>query len=262
MNYLEKIRKSTNKKGNYLCVGIDPDLARIPDQFDQTVEGVRTFCKELINVTSNLTPAYKLNLAFFEIWGGEGWDLIEELLDLIPDDIFVIGDAKRGDIGNSSKFYARALLENMNFDAVTINPYLGSESIIPFLKNPEKGVFVLCVTSNPSGRELQDHGQPMLYIETARICQKLNDKNNVGLVMGATKPEQLIEIREEFPEMPFLIPGIGTQGGALEAALQVCNEIDAGLINVSRSISYAEGKFPQNIRKSAKKYIKIFKKNR
>lgn len=260
MNYLKKLRKSNREKDNYLCVGVDPDPDKIPSRFKKSARGIYNFCKELINVTSDLTPAYKFNLAFFEIWGSQGWKFLEKLVDLVPDDIFIIGDAKRGDIGNSSKFYARALLENMNFDSVTINPYLGSESITPFIKNEEKGVFVLCVTSNPSGRELQDHGEPMLYIKTAQICQKLNQKDNVGLVMGATKPEQLIEVRESFPEMPFLIPGVGSQGGAVEAAVKVCNSIDAGLINVSRSISYPPGEFPENIRKSAQKYAELFKK--
>ncbi|MCF7886180.1 MAG: orotidine-5'-phosphate decarboxylase [Candidatus Marinimicrobia bacterium] len=260
MDYLEKLKNSNRSKGNYLCVGVDPDPEKIPSRFEKSATGIHAFCKELINVTHDITPAYKFNLAFFEIWGSKGWSILESLINQIPDDIFIIGDAKRGDIGNSSKFYAQALLKNLDFDAVTINPYLGSESITPFIQQAEKGVFVLCVTSNPSGRELQDHGEPMLYIKTAQICQKLNQKNNVGLVMGATKPEQLLEVRKNFPEMPFLIPGVGSQGGAVDAAVQVCNAIEAGVINVSRGISYAQGDFPDNIRKSAEKYTELFKK--
>ena len=260
MNYLEKLKAANHDKGNYLCVGVDPDPDKIPDQFEKSASGVKAFCEKLIEVTKDITPAYKFNLAFFEIWGCHGWKVLEELVTQVPDDTFIIGDAKRGDIGNSSKFYAKALLQNIDFDSVNINHYLGSESITPFIQDAEKGVFVLCVTSNPSGRELQDHGEPKLYIKTAQICQQLNQKNNVGLVMGATKPEQLLEIRKQFSDMPFLIPGVGSQGGAVEAAVQVCNSIDAGLINVSRSISYPDGQFPDNIRKSAQKYAKLFKK--
>ena len=261
MKFLEKLRNRSAEVDNYLCVGIDPDPDKFPNQFEKSPQGVLTFCKSLIDITSKKAAAYKFNLAFFELWGAKGFEVLSDLMNYVPEGIFTIGDAKKGDIGNSSKFYARAMYENFHFDSVTINPYLGSESIKPFIKDRTKGVFVLCVTSNPSGRELQDHGEPKLYQKTAQVCQQLDQKSkNVGLVMGATKPEQLIEIRRNFPEMPFLIPGIGSQGGTIEAAVQVCNKIEAGLINVSRGISFPEGRYPENIKNAVDKYADLFSK--
>jgi orotidine-5'-phosphate decarboxylase len=261
MNYITKLRESLKKKNTYLCVGIDPDPAKLPDKFEKSVEGVFNFCKEVIEATSEFTPAYKFNLAFFEIWGWQGWKILEELLALVPDDIILVGDAKRGDIGNSSRFYAKALTETLKFDAITLSPYLGSESILPFIEDENKGCFVLCVTSNPSGRELQDHGDDKpLYIKTAEICQSLNEKGNVGIVMGATKPAQLLDVRKQFPGLPFLIPGVGSQGGAVDTAVKACQQNGAGLINVSRGIIFApEGAFPENVKTAAKKYKELFK---
>jgi len=261
MNYITKLRESLKKKNSYLCVGIDPDPAKLPNKFTKDVEGVFNFCKELIEATKDYTPAYKFNLAFFEIWGWKGWKILEELIELVPEDIVLVGDAKRGDIGNSSKFYAKALTETLKFDTITLSPYLGSESIQPFIDDETKGCFVLCVTSNPSGRELQDHGEDKpLYIKTAEICDSLNEKGNVGMVMGATKPEQLVEVQKQFPNLPFLIPGVGTQGGAVDTAVEVCRKTGAGLINVSRGISFAEGEeFPKNAIAAVKKYNELFK---
>lgn len=261
MNYITKLRKCLKEKNSFLCVGIDPDPEKLPDKFEKSVEGVFDFCKELIEATREFTPAYKFNLAFFEIWGWEGWQILEKLLALVPKDIFLVGDAKRGDIGNSSKFYAQALTKRLNFDSITVSPYLGSESILPFIEDENKGCFVLCVTSNPSGRELQDHGESKpLYQKTAEICASLNEKGNVGMVMGATKPEQLLEVREEFPDLPFLIPGVGSQGGAVETAVEACRRCGTGLINVSRGIIFAEGEeFPQNVAQAAQKYNELFK---
>ncbi len=261
MRYITKFKDSITKKNSYLCVGIDPDPDKLPDKFEKSVEGVFNFCKEVIEVTKEVTPAYKFNLAFFEIWGWKGWQILEQLLALVPDDIITVGDAKRGDIGNSSRFYAKALTETLSFDTITLSPYLGSESIEPFIKNEDTGCFVLCVTSNPSGRELQDHGDyKPLYIKTAEICDSLNKKGNVGMVMGATKPQQLLDVRKQFPGLPFLIPGVGSQGGAVETAVEACRQNGAGLINVSRGVIFAkEGKFPNNVKNAAKKYKELFK---
>ncbi|MFP4546884.1 MAG: orotidine-5'-phosphate decarboxylase [Fidelibacterota bacterium] len=261
MNYITKLNESLERKNTYLCVGIDPDPAKLPDKFEQNVEGVFNFCKEVIEATKDFTPAYKFNLAFFEVWGWQGWKILENLLALVPEDIILLGDAKRGDIGNSSRFYAKALTETLNFDCITLSPYLGSESILPFIEDDSKGCFVLCVTSNPSGRELQDHGDSKpLYIKTAEICDSLNKKGNVGMVMGATKPQQLLDVREQFPGLPFLIPGVGSQGGAVDTAVEACKKNGAGLINVSRGIIFApEGEFPDNVKNAAKKYSELFK---
>ena len=261
MRYTEKFSKSLHDKGTFLCVGIDPDPDLLPDGFAQTPEGILAFVRELIAVTRDITPAYKFNLAFFERWGWQGWLVLETALSLIPDDILTVGDAKRGDIGNSSKFYARALHETLNFDSVTLSPYLGSDSISPFIENESKGAFVLCVTSNPTGRELQEYGgDSPLYLKTADMVQGLNSRENLGLVMGATKPGQLTELRAQYPLLPFLIPGVGKQGGAEEIALESCRSCGQGLINVSRSISFpADGKFPENVRQAAESYARRFK---
>jgi len=260
MKYVQFFSQCIHEKGSFLCVGIDPDPAKLPGEFERSPEGILAFVRQLIEQTHDLTPAYKLNLAFFERWGWRGWQILETVLTEIPDDILTIGDAKRGDIGNSSRFYAEALLETLSFDAVTLSPYLGSESIAPFIEDDRKGAFVLCVTSNASGRDLQDHGTDFpLYRRTADIVNGLNERENLGLVVGATKPEQLSELRLAYPKLPFLIPGVGKQGGAAQAAVEACRANGLGLINVSRGISYpAEGVTPGNIRAAAVRYAKLF----
>jgi len=262
MKYKDYFNHCIQTKGSFLCTGIDPDPERLPAGFSKGAQGVYKFVREVIRVTADLTPAYKFNLAFFELWGWRGIQVLERLISEAPEDILLIADAKRGDIGNSSKFYAKALLETMPFHSVTLSPYLGSDSILPFIENEKKGAFVLCVTSNPSGRELQEHGVSRpLYLKTAQIVQNLNDKKNLGLVMGATKPEQLLDVRKQFPELPFLIPGVGSQGGGVETAMAVCRENGLGLINVSRGILYpSEGTFPENVRMAAQHYRQLFKK--
>lgn len=260
MSYAQYFNHCIQNKSTFLCTGIDPDPAKLPPGFGRNVQGIYEFVHEVIQVTADLTPAYKFNLAFFELWGWQGLRILEKLLAEAPKDILLLADAKRGDIGNSSKFYAKALLEEMPFHAATVSPYLGSDSILPFIEDENKGAFVLCVTSNPSGRELQEHGGTKpLYIKTAEIVQELNVKQNLGLVMGATKPEQLLDVRKQFPELPFLIPGVGSQGGGVETALAVCRENGLGLINVSRGILYPpEGVFPENVRKVAENYNQLF----
>ncbi|HDP67713.1 MAG TPA: orotidine-5'-phosphate decarboxylase [Candidatus Marinimicrobia bacterium] len=260
MNFNQYFRHAILKKSSYLCVGIDPDPDKLPTGFSRDAEGIYGFAREVIQATQDFTPAYKFNLAFFELWGWKGWQIMEQLLADIPRDIFLIADAKRGDIGNSSKFYAKALLEELPFHAATVSPYLGSDSIRPFIENDAKGAFVLCVTSNASGKELQEHGaEKPLYIRTAEIVRELNTGGNLGLVVGATKPQQLLDLRRQFPELPFLIPGVGSQGGDVDTAVAVCRETGLGLINVSRGILYpTEGTFPDNIRERAGYYNQLF----
>jgi orotidine-5'-phosphate decarboxylase len=261
MKYNDYFYRCIQRKGSFLCTGIDPDPEKLPDGFSKDVQGIYEFVREVIRVTADLTPAYKFNLAFFERWGWKGLQILEKLLSEVPQEILLLADAKRGDIGNSSKFYAKALLEEMPFHSATVSPYLGSDSILPFIEDESKGAFVLCVTSNSSGRELQEHGVPQpLYLKTAQIVQNLNDRKNLGLVMGATKPEQLLDVRKQFPELPFLIPGVGSQGGGVETAMAVCRDNGLGLINVSRGILYPlKGKFPDNVRAAAIHYQRLFK---
>jgi len=260
MQYADFFTASLASKQSYLCIGIDPDPGKLPAGFTGDADGVFRFVREIIQTTADLTPAYKFNLAFFELWGWRGWQILEKLLSEVPDNILLVGDAKRGDIGNSSRFYARALQSQLPFRAVTLSPYLGSESILPFIEDDQKGAFVLCVTSNPSGREIQDHGGEFpVYLKVAELVRTLNSRRNLGLVMGATKPEQLLDVRRMFPEIPFLIPGIGSQGGEVAAAVNACRQCGLGLINISRAILFPKGgTFPENVRQAAIEYQQLF----
>ena len=236
--FREKLRSAATNNHSLLCVGLDIDLSRIP------CADPLKFCREIIDATSEFVCCYKPNLAFFESMGLEGWRLLEQVIKMIPSGIPVIGDGKRGDIGSTAAAYARALFETFNFDAVTINPYMGEDSIAPFLAFQEKGIFILCKTSNKGSGDFQDlvtsTGKP-LYMVVAEKAQAWNKNNNIGLVVGATYPDQLMKIRQCCPDMPILIPGVGAQGGALTEAVQFGTD-KAGreaIINSSRGILYA-----------------------
>ncbi len=204
---------------------------------------VLQFNKAIIEATSDLVCAYKPNLAFYEALGTEGLAILEKTVRCIPGDIPVIGDAKRGDIGNTARAYARALFSVLGLDAATVNPYLGFDSIEPFIDYQDKGVFILCRTSNKGAADFQSlctDGVP-LYEAVAKKAQEWNTYGNIGLVVGATYPEELKRVRSICPEMPLLIPGTGAQGGDLASA--VASGVDArgekAVINVSRQILYA-----------------------
>ncbi|MBO8130323.1 MAG: orotidine-5'-phosphate decarboxylase [Candidatus Marinimicrobia bacterium] len=261
MKFIEKLKNSINTKKTYLCIGIDPDPEKLPPDFSKNVTGIMDYVTEVINLTKDITAAYKFNMAFFEVWGSRGWKIIEKIGNLIPEDIFLIADGKRGDIGNSARFYAKALLENLFFDAVTVSPYLGTDSIIPFIESEKKGAFVLCVTTNKSACKIQnfkENGKP-LYVHVAEIVNNLNTKCNLGLVVGATKPKKLLELRDKFPSLPFLIPGIGAQGGDIEASRSVCKP-DIGLINISRAILYPDSNKINEVKTKAIEFRKLLNK--
>lgn len=259
MIFYERFKHCLQQKNSFLCVGIDPDVEKFPASLPRNLEGLETFCATIIQQTAPLASAFKFNLAFFEHWGWRGWQVLERLVTRVPEGVLLIADAKRGDIGNSSRFYAEAFFQQLPFHAITLSPYLGSDSLQPFIQEPEYGAFVLCVTSNPGGREIQDHGAPQpLYLRVAELVNGLNTRRNLGIVMGATKPEQLTEVRQQFPTLPFLIPGIGSQGGEIQQAVAVCRAAGVGLINVSRAILYPEsGSFPENIYRMALHYQKL-----
>ena len=242
MNFTEKLRNAAQKNRSLLCVGLDPDPELMPKKV-----GLFNFNKAIIDATSDLICAYKLNLAFYEALGDEGLDALKQTVKHIPDDIPVIGDGKRGDIGNTAKAYARAIFSNLNFDAATVNPYLGFDSIEPFIQYTDKGIFILCRTSNAGAVDFQslrcetELGYRSLFEIVALKASQWNIHGNIGLVIGATYPEELRSIRESHPDMPILIPGVGAQGGDL--ALAVRYGIDAqgerAIINSSRQIIYA-----------------------
>ena len=242
MNFIEKLTSLARKNKSLLCIGLDPDPELLPDKV-----GVFEFNKAIIDATSDLVCAYKPNLAFYEALGNEGLTALKRTVDYIPDDIPVIADAKRGDIGNTARAYARTIFANFNFDAATVSPYLGFDSIEPFIQYHNKGVFILCRTSNAGAVdfqslhcELEDSHRPLFEIVALKASQ-WNTHGNIGLVVGATYPEELRLIRQNHPDMPLLIPGIGAQGGDL--ALTVRYGVDAqgekAIINSSRQIIYA-----------------------
>jgi orotidine-5'-phosphate decarboxylase len=184
-----------------------------------------------------------LNLAFYEVLGKKGWETLEKTIALIPGDVLKIGDGKRGDIGNTAEMYARALFDELRFDAATVNPYMGSDSVEPFLRNPRKGAFVLTLTSNTGARDFQyrrSDGRPLYEYVVAKVS-RWNKSENCGLVVGATRPAELKHLRELAPHIPFLIPGVGAQGGSMKAAVKFgCTSSgDLAIINVGRSILYA-----------------------
>ena len=241
LSFNQRLEEVCKGKNNYLCIGLDIDPDKFPSGRDTSLDGMETFGKEVIDGTIDFCPAYKPNLAFFERFGSKGYALLERLVDHISGRAIVIADAKRGDIGNTSQQYAKAILETMGCDAITISPYMGREAIEPFIENAEKGSFILAVTSNPGARELQEHGGAAdpLYKKVIQLAVELNTDDNIGLVVGATQIEVMEDIRKQSKGMPWLIPGVGSQGGDLETALNISHENGMGIINVSRGILYA-----------------------
>ena len=253
MKFTDKLLDASRKNQSWLCIGLDPDPELMPGV------DVLQFNKAIIEATSDLVCAYKPNLAFYEALGVKGLAILEKTVKCVPGDIPVIGDAKRGDIGNTARAYARALFAVLGFDAATVNPYLGFDAIEPFISYQDKGVFILCRTSNKGAADFQDlltDGLP-LYEAVARKAREWNTYGNIGLIVGATYPQELKKVRSICPEMPLLIPGVGAQGGDLASA--VGYGVDArgekAIINVSRQILYAsrEKDFARAAREVAEK---------
>ncbi len=239
-NRLSGIQHTTN---SLLCIGLDTDVTKIPAFLRKGSNPVLEFNKRIIDATHDLVCAYKLNLAFYEALGKSGWTTIHKTLEHIPRGILTIGDAKRGDIGNTAELYAHSLFDDFQFDACTVSPYMGRDSVEPFLGYKQRGVFILGVTSNPGSRDFQHLkiGKQLLYEHVACKVSGWNTHKNCGLVVGATHPAQLKKIRSLAPQLPLLIPGIGAQGGDLRSAVRYgCNENGIGaIVNVSRSVIFA-----------------------
>jgi len=243
MSFSQHLLSVQRQHNSLLCVGLDVDPGRLPAPLKTLPDGIGEFVRRIVDATKDLVCAYKPNLAFYEALGRNGWEILRKTLDSIPKDIVTIGDGKRGDIGNTSARYAAALFDDLGFDAITVNPYMGSDSVEPFLRNPDRGAFILALTSNTGSRDFQrlKSGGVPLYEKVVRAARKWNSNQNVGLVVGATHTSELRRVRALAPDMPFLIPGIGTQGGDLKASIQWGCTTDGPLavINVSRSILYA-----------------------
>ncbi len=245
MSFLAKLDRARTKNNSLLCVGLDPRADRIPARFHGSPTMLSDFCREVISATADQACVYKPNLAFFEASGSAGIAQLEQVMEIIPDDIPVILDAKRGDIGSTAQMYAHFLFEHLGGDAATVSPYLGGDTLEPFLAHEGKCIFVLCVTSNPGAAELQfvAGDSPMLYERVIEICKRLGDQGEIGLVTGATHVEQLKQIRTAYPDGPLLVPGLGVQGGDTKMAVRAAtaNGTLPAVFNVSRGISYPEG---------------------
>ena len=245
MSFAEKIRGAWRENSTLLCVGLDPDLARLPEAARRAALPVFHFCRTIVDATADLVCAFKPQIAHFHAAGAE-YDL-EALNDYIRDRyprIPIILDAKRGDIGSTAAQYAREAFERYKADAVTVNPYLGGDSLEPFLEHADRGVFLLCRTSNPGGADLQEldvGGRPLYELVAEKAARDWNGNGNVGLVVGATQPEQLRRVRALIGDMPLLVPGVGSQGGRPEAVLSAgATANGTGLIvNVSRAVLFA-----------------------
>ena len=230
------------RKRSFLCVGLDPDVLKLPSHLLKNAEGVKEFCAEIIRTTLDFCVSYKLNLAFFESLGWEGFKVFEEIVASIPKTHFIIADAKRGDIGNTSELYARAFFERMNCDGLTINPYMGSDSVKPFLNHKDKWAIVLGLTSNEGAQdfELGKMGDQYLFEKVLKSCSDWGSKNNMMFVIGATQAPYYKTIRSIIPDHFLLIPGVGAQGGSLSGVSKGLMNEDIGiLVNSSREIIYA-----------------------
>jgi len=258
MNFIEKLDKASQQNNSLVCVGLDLDPKLMPEN-----TGLLEFNQAIIDATTDLVCAYKPNFAFYEALGDDGMNVLRETIKYIPDNIPVIGDAKRGDIGNTAKAYAKAIFEDLKCDATTVSPYLGYDSLQPFIDYADKGVFILCRTSNAGAIDFQslqcdtENGKLSLFEIVAKKAEKWNTHGNIGLVVGATYPEELKLIRQNHPSLPLLIPGIGAQGGDLATVIQY-GVMDTGgraIINSSRQIIYAsrENDFAQAARQAAAK---------
>ncbi|MBU0580670.1 MAG: orotidine-5'-phosphate decarboxylase [Candidatus Margulisbacteria bacterium] len=239
MVFIEKLKKTIEKNKSQVCIGLDPDLSKFPTHLKSNPEAIYEFNKSIIEGTVDVVCAYKPNIAFYEAEGWAGLQALKKTIEFIAGRVPVILDAKRGDIGNTAQAYAKSIFEDFKADAVTLSPYMGLDSLEPFLKYKDKGAFILCLTSNPGADDFQ---KPDLYKQVASKVFQWNVKyKNMGLVVGATNGKQIQEIRKIAPGIPFLVPGVGAQGGDLEEVFRkgVFTKEDIVIINSSRKIIYA-----------------------
>ncbi len=243
MNVTDRLKKVQEDTKSMICLGLDLDPKRIPSDYNGSLKSIFDFAHRIIDATSDMVCAYKPNMAFFESMGADGFSLLKLIIERIPDNIPVILDGKRNDIGNTASHYAKSAFEELGATWVTINPYMGYDSIRPFLEYKENGVFILCLTSNSGAKDFQMlnvDGKPLYQIVAEKV-DFWNKEANCGLVVGATQPEELLAIRKIANDMPILIPGVGAQGGSLEMAVKngTANFSKPAIINVSRSVLYA-----------------------
>ncbi|WP_343634459.1 orotidine-5'-phosphate decarboxylase [Fluviicola sp.] len=255
----QELIQQIREKRSFLCVGLDTDLDKIPAHLLQTEDPVFEFNKAIIDATKDLCVAYKPNIAFYEALGPKGWESLKKTIDYIPSHCMTIADAKRGDIGNTSTYYAKTFFEYLNCDAVTVAPYMGEDSVTPFQEFENKWVILLALTSNKGALDFQfttDASGEELYKKVLKKSSKWGSESNLMYVVGATRAEGIAEVRKLVPNHFFLVPGVGAQGGSLEDVAKYGWNEDCGLlVNASRSIIYASNTpdFASEARKEAQK---------
>jgi orotidine-5'-phosphate decarboxylase len=246
VNFIDRLNAAIARNDSLLCVGLDPDIAKIPEPLRGRPDSIFAFCKAIIDATADLACAFKPQIAYFAALAAE--DQLQAICDYLRErypHIPLVLDAKRGDIGATAEQYAREAYERYKADAVTVNPYMGFDSVEPYLEWKERGVIVLCRTSNPGGSDLQFlqvDGKPLYQHVAQLVSQKWNRNGQCGLVVGATFPKEIAEVRTIVGDMPLLVPGIGAQGGDIEATVQAGQTATGGgmMINSSRAILYAQ----------------------
>lgn len=259
MHFVKKLKKAIREKNSHLCVGLDSDLKKLPKFLAGYDDPVFIFNKLIIEATQDIVPVYKINSAFYESAGSAGWDTLKRTVGLIPGEVITIADAKRGDIENTSEMYAKAFLDELGFDSITIQPYMGSDSVRPFIRRKNKFVFVLALTSNYGSKDFQflKVGKIPLYNIVIEKALEWND-HKIGFVVGANYTKELSAITKNYPEVPILIPGIGIQKNSLEKTMTSVRH-NLFVINQSRSIIYSAGyannekEFQDTIRESTVK---------
>jgi orotidine-5'-phosphate decarboxylase len=238
----DQLIKNIQRKKSFLCVGLDSDLEKIPQHLLEFDDPIFEFNKQIVEATSDFAVAFKPNIAFYEKLGSKGWDTLKKTLEVIPEDVFTIADAKRGDIGNTSKYYADTFFKYMSFDSVTVAPYMGIDSVSPFLDYDEKWLILLALTSNPGALDFQmlkSHGKH-LFQHVLKTSSSWGSEQNMMYVAGATRGELLAKVREEVPNHFLLVPGVGAQGGSLDEVVEHGSNKECGLlVNSSRGIIYA-----------------------
>lgn len=244
MNAIEKLKNRTDK-GYHICVGLDTDINKIPKHLLTFEDPVFEFNKRIINATSETAAAYKINFAFYETYGSKGFESLKKTIALLPEDVLTIGDAKRGDIGNTSQMYASSVFDHFGFDSITLHPYMGSDSLKPFLDYSGKLNFILVLTSNPGAADFEKlklEDGSLLFQKVISTASEWNSKKNCGFVFGATKIDELKENIGLFKGMPVLLPGVGAQGGSLEETVKVfeSHKHNSYLINISRALIYCD----------------------
>ncbi len=239
-DYFGKLRRASAARQSLLCIGLDPEPRLIGAGAQAAIE----FCRRVIDTTADIACCYKPNAAFWEQYGPKGWEALATLRDLVPSDVPVLLDCKRADVPNTMAAYASAVFDAMEFDAATIHAYHGADSIQVFTAHAGRGVYVVCHTSNPGRANLQDLpcGERQLFMEVAALAMQCDRHGNTGVVMGATATQEVALVRERFPTQPFLLPGIGRQGGDVEAAVRAAFNGDPAscLIAVTGAVMYAD----------------------